>query len=131
MPIRSCPLSAGKESELLAALLPVGTVDLTIAPAATNATAYILGYEGKMSFGPGQIPQGKGKVTLTGMDKIQAALAAAPPEVGGQANMGLGIAGALAKTGADGELVWEIESGANGAVLVNGKNLSAMFGGAQ
>lgn len=113
------------EGQMLAALLPGGTVEVTIAPGAAKAPAYGLTYEGAMTVGPTMpMPVGKARIGLTGMAAINEALMASPPEMGMQemAPM-LGMAEMMAKPGTDGELVWEIEATATGGLLVNGQNM--------
>lgn len=113
------------DAELLAAFMPEGVVDVTIAPGSIVGAAYTLGYEGAMTVGAdGAPPTGTAKVTATGLDAVQAALAAAPPEMGGQIAPILGIAQGMAKPGAaDGELLWELEMTPAGGMLVNGVDL--------
>lgn len=113
------------EGQMLSALLPQGTVDITLAPGATIAPAYTLTYEGAMTAGPMMpMPVGKAKLSLAGMPAINEALMASPPEMGMQdmAPM-LGMAEALAVPGPNGELVWDIEMTAEGGLLVNGNNM--------
>ncbi|MDZ4393915.1 hypothetical protein [Cypionkella sp.] len=113
------------EGQMLAALLPEGVVDITLAPGGATAPAYTLGFEGAMTAGPAMpMPVGKGTVTLKGLEEIKAALMASPPEMGMQemAPM-LDMAQAMAKPGADGALIWEVESTATGGLLVNGTDL--------
>ena len=76
----------------------------------------------------GAPPTGTAKVTATGLETIQTALAAAPPEMGGQIAPILGIAQGMAKPGAEGELVWDLEMTPAGGMLVNGVDL---MGGGQ
>lgn len=118
------------EGQMLSAILPEGTVDITLAPGETNAPAYRLTYEGAMTVGPAMpMPVGKARIGLTGMDKINEALMASPPEMGLQemAPM-LGMAQMMAQPGVDGELIWEIEATEAGGLLVNGQD---MMGGGQ
>ena len=113
------------EAQMLAALLPEGTVDITLAPGETSSASYRLTYEGAMTVGPAlPMPVGKARIGLTGMDKINEAIMASPPEMGMQdmAPM-LGMAQALAQQGVDGELIWEIEATEAGGLLVNGQNM--------
>ena len=120
----------GFDAEMMAAIMPKGTVDITIAPGATTAAAYKLSYEGAMAVGPAApMPVGKARLGLTGIDQINAALMASPPEMGLQdmAPM-LAMAQMMAQPGVDGELVWEIETTATGGLLVNGQD---MMGGGQ
>lgn len=120
----------GFDAQMMAAIMPKGTVDITIAPGEAAATAYRLTYEGAMTVGPTlPMPVGKARIGLTGMDKINEALLASPPEMGMQemAPM-LGMAQMMAQPGVDGELIWEIEATATGGLLVNGQDL---MGGGQ
>lgn len=121
------PVPAEVEQQLLAALMPEGVVDLTIAPGTTTAPDYTLGYNGTLSFGPQTtVPVGKATISLTGMDKVTATIQAAPPEVNQQFAPFLAMATGMAKPGDAGALVWELETTAAGGVLVNGTDLSAM-----
>lgn len=113
------------EAQMLAALLPEGTVEITLAPGETSSASYRLTYEGAMTVGPAlPMPVGKARIGLTGMDKINEAIMASPPEMGMQdmAPM-LGMAQMLAQQGVDGELIWEIEATDAGGLLVNGQNM--------
>ncbi|MCY1127789.1 hypothetical protein OU426_13070 [Frigidibacter sp. RF13] len=121
---------AGFEGQLLSAVLPDGMVDITIAPGAVVAPDYKLTYQAAFAAGPARpTPVGTAKLTLVGMEAIQKALQSAPPEMGGQAMMMVGMAGGMAKPGADGELVWDIEMTEAGGLLVNGVDMAAMMGG--
>lgn len=118
------------DMQLLAAILPEGTLDITIAPGETNAPAYRLTYEGAMAVGPAMpMPVGKARLGLTGIDNINAAIMASPPEMGLQdmAPM-IGMAQMMAQPGVDGELIWEIEATEAGGLLINGQD---MMGGGQ
>lgn len=116
-------------NQIMAALLPDGTADITLAPGRITAKAYDLTYEGAMTAGPGGMPVGKAKVTITGMDAVLAALKAGPPEMTGQLVPILGIAQGMAKPGEDGALVWDIDASVPGTLLVNGVDLMMMMGG--
>jgi hypothetical protein len=121
---------ADLEAQMMAALLPEGTVNITLAPGATTAPVYRLTYEGAMTVGPNMpMPVGKARIGLTGLDKINEALMASPPEMGMQdmAPM-LGMAQMMAQPGVDGELIWEIEATDAGGLLINGQD---MMGGGQ
>ncbi len=116
-------------AKMMAALMPEGVVDITLAPGSIVGADYTLSYEAVMTAGAsGAPPTGTAKVTATGLDVVQAALAAAPPEMGGQIGPILGIAQGMAKPGAEGELVWELEMTPAGGMLVNGVD---MMGGGQ
>lgn len=114
---------AAFEGQLMMALMPDGVVDVTLAPGSITAPIYTLGYEGMMSAGMAAMPAGKARVTLKGMAEVQAALAAAPPEIGGQAAPMLAMAEGMAKPGDDGAVLWEVEMTAEGGLLVNGVDL--------
>lgn len=118
------------DAQMLAAILPEGVVDITIAPGETNAPAYRLTYEAAMTVGPAMPgPVGTARIGLTGMDKINEAIMASPPEMGLQeTGMMLGMAQMLAQPGVDGELIWQIEMTETGGLLVNGQD---MMGGGQ
>jgi hypothetical protein len=121
------PVSPEVEQQLLAALLPEGVVDLTIAPGTTTAPDYTLGYTGTLSFGPQtNVPVGKVTVSLTGMDKVTATIQAAPPEVNQQFAPFLAMATGMARPGDGGALVWELETTPAGGMLINGTDLSGM-----
>jgi len=118
------------DAQMMAAILPEGVVDITIAPGETNAPAYRLTYEGALSVGPATpMPVGKARLGLTGIDAIGEALKASPPEMG-MAEMApmLEMAKMMAQPGVDGELIWEIETTATGGLLINGQD---MMGGGQ
>lgn len=118
------PMDESKSAELLAALLPDGAFDVTIAPGGVTAAAYGLTYEGNMSISPaGGMPVGKAKLTLSGIDKIQAALDKAPDDQKGQILPMLGMAQGMGQPGDNGELVWNLEATAEGAMMVNGMNM--------
>jgi hypothetical protein len=124
--------AAGPEfsAQLLSAILPKGSLDITIAPGETNAPGYRLTYEANMAVGPAMpMPVGKARIGLTGMDKINEALLASPPEMGLQEmGMMLGMAQMMSQPGVDGELIWEIEATEAGGLLINGQD---MMGGGQ
>lgn len=106
---------------LLAALLPNKTVTIGLNPGAVAGDGYELTYEGSMVAGPEMTsPTGTALITLTGIAKLQAALAAAPDDIKGQAMMGVGMAQGMAKTDENGALVWEIDASTPGSLSVNG-----------
>jgi hypothetical protein len=118
------------EDALLTALLPKGTVTIGLNPSVIEGPGYKLTYEGTMDAGPQtEIPTGKAKITLTGIDALLEVLNAAPDEMKMQAMIGIGAMRGLARQGEDGALVWEIDGMTPGKVLVNGMDLSALGGG--
>ena len=119
-------LPAGTEPDaafgasLLAALMPNQTVTIGLNPGGISGDGYALTYEGSMVAGPEQpMPTGTALITLTGLDRLQAALDAAPDDIKGQAMMGVGMAQGMAKADGD-KLVWEIDASTPGTVSVNG-----------
>lgn len=109
------------EANLLAALMPNKTVTIAMNPGGITGDGYALTYEGSILAGPEMtVPTGKALITLTGIEKLQAALDAAPDDIKGQAMMGMGMAQGMAKPGANGELVWEIDASTPGSLSVNG-----------
>lgn len=120
------PVDDAMGGQLFAALLPKGAVDVTLAPSSITAPIYGLGLEGVMSAGPMGMPTGKATVTLSGVTAVEQALSKAPEEIGMQAAPMLAMAQGMAKPGEDGALIWELEMTADGKMLVNGTDLSAM-----
>jgi hypothetical protein len=114
------------DAKLQAALLPKGTVTITLNPGSLTGADYELTYEGGMVVGPEtELPTGKATVTLTGADALTAALNAAPDDMKAQAMMGFGMAQGMAKAEGD-KLIWEIDAATPGALSVNGM---ALLGG--
>ncbi len=105
------------------AFLPDGTVTVSLNPGAVTGDGYELTYQGDMKVDvASDMPTGKATVTLTGADKLQAALQAAPDDMKAQAMMGFGMAQGMAKQEGD-KLVWEIDATTPGSVSVNGTPL--------
>ena len=123
------PVDPVTSEQIMASFLPDGTMDITLAPGNVASDMYNLTYEGAMTAGPGGIPVGTAKVTMTGMDAVMAALQAGPPEMTGQMVPMLGMAQGMAAPGEDGALVWDIDASTPGTLLVNGVDLMAMMGG--
>ncbi len=113
----------GFDLQMLAALMPTGAVDFTLAPGGAKNATYALTYEGAMSAGMGGMPTGTAKITLVGVDAIMAALNEAPPEMSGSFIPVLGMAQALGQPGPDGALVWDIDATTPGSVKVNGMDM--------
>ncbi len=126
LPAGAAP-DAAFEGNLMAALMPKSTVTIGLNPSAISGDGYQLTYEGSMVAGPSSpVPTGTARITLTGIEKLQAALDAAPDDIKGQAMMGVGMAQGMAKPGPNGELVWEIDASTPGSLSVNG---TPMMGG--
>lgn len=110
------------------ALFMAGQPHVALAPSTFTAPAGAVSAEGKMSVMPSQ----KGKVTIsaTNLDQIIAAVNAAQVPNKESALMGIALIKGLAKTGADGKAVWDVDfDAATKAVSVNGQVLSAGNGG--
>lgn len=118
--------SPGFDGRLLSALLPDGTVDITLTPGTVANAMYGLSFQGAMAAGPGAPPTGSGTVSATGLDAAIAALDSAPQAVKDQVLPVLGFARGLARPGPDGALVWEIDATTPGSVLVNGLDLMGL-----
>ena len=115
------------KANLLAALMPNKTVTIGLNPGAVSGDGYELTYEGAMVAGPEMpVPTGTALITLTGIEKLQAALDASPDDIKAQAMMGVGMAQGMAKTDENGALVWEIDASTPGSLSVNG---TPMMGG--
>ena len=122
------PVDPETSAQIMATFLPTGTVDITLAPGSITAPSYNLTYEGAMTAGPGGMPVGTAKITMTGMAAVMAALQAGPPEMTGQMVPMLGMAQGMAAPGDDGALVWDIDASTPGTLLVNGVDMMAMMG---
>lgn len=108
-------------AQISAAFLPGNSITLGLMPSGLAGDGYELTVEGDMVVPMDMpIPTGKALITLSGIDKLQAALAAAPPEMQGEAMMMVGMAQGMAKPGPNGELVWEIDASMPGMLSVNG-----------
>jgi hypothetical protein len=111
---------------IAAAFLPENSIAIRLNPGHVSGDGVALTFEGDLAVMLDMpIPTGKGVVTLTGIEKLQAAMAAAPQDMQMQAMMFVGMAQGLAKPGADGALVWEIDATTPGSVAINGVPMGA------
>jgi hypothetical protein len=124
------PLPKELDVPLVQALMPKGSVTITLGPSQILAKLYDLTAEGSMTAGPVAMPAGQALVKLKGLDETMTALQAAPPDVQ-QMSAGLLLVKGLGKAEADGSLSWKIESTRAGAITVNGADVSKMLGGGQ
>ena len=107
-------------AKMQAAMMPKGYVTITLNPGSLSGDGYELTYEGNMAAkADSSTPTGTAKVTLTGVDKLTAAIQGAPDDMKAQAMMGFGMVQGMAKQDG-GKLVWEIDATKPGSVLVNG-----------
>ncbi len=120
------PNTPEDDALLLRALLPKGSVNVTIGPNAVTAQSFVLNYQGAVMAGPFGMPAGIANISATGFEKVMKALTSAPPEMGGQFIQMLIGAKGLAKTESDGSMSWKIENTPTGGVLVNGVDVSKM-----
>ena len=120
------PVDPAMAATLLAALLPEGAVDITMAPGHVTSGIYDLRFEGAMSAGPAAPPTGKATITALGIAGVRAALTAAPAEIGMQIAALLAMAQGMAKPGPDGSLIWEIDATRPGTLLINGVDMMTM-----
>lgn len=116
---------------VLPQLLPTGAVTISVLPGGTKAPLYTLTYEGTMQAGPGTMPTGRAMVTMTGMDAVIESLNAGGLTAQDGIGPALAMARGMARPGADGALVWEIDATVPGTLLINGTDYAPMLGGAQ
>lgn len=102
------------------AFFPAGTFVLSINPSAITGDGYELTYQGDATMDVAkETGSGKALVTLTGADKLQAAIQNAPDDMKMQAMMGFGMAQGMAKQEGD-KLIWEIDATDPTNPLING-----------
>lgn len=119
------PQPEGLDAQILAALMPEGAVQITMAPGGVRNALYALDYEGQVTAGMAAAPTGTATITLTGVDAILAALEQAPDEIRSQVVPMLGMAQAMAQPGPSGDLVWEIDASQPGSLKINGTEMMA------
>ena len=124
------PLPKELDPQLMQALMPGGSVMITLGPSELVADLYDLTADGSMTAGPAATPSGSALVKIKGLDETMAALQAAPPDIQ-QMSAALLLVKGLGKAEPDGSLSWKIESTPAGAILVNGADVSKMLGGGQ
>lgn len=105
------------------AFLPNGSVTVSLNPGAVSGEGYGLTCRGNRVAGlEGQKLAGTATLTLTGADKLEAALNAAPDDMKAQGLIGFGIVQGMAKTDGD-TLVWQIDGATRGGFLGNGTQM--------
>jgi hypothetical protein len=124
------PLPKDLDAPMMLALMPKGSVTITLGPSELLAKLYDLTAEGTMTAGPVAMPSGQALLKLKGMDETMAALQAGPPDIQ-QMGAGLLLVKGLGKAEADGSLSWKIESTPAGAITVNGADMTKMLGSGQ
>lgn len=124
-------LSPEVNARLMQALLPDGSVHVTVAPTGVSSDMYNLSLESDLKAGPAMpTPVGTAFIKVTGLDAVMSALQSAPPEVSQQAIPGIMMVRGLAKNDGPDSYSWAVEMGEDGKISVNGVDMSAM-GGAQ
>jgi hypothetical protein len=108
------------------AFLPDGEMEFRLGSSSLTSPLAALSAEGSLSFGPDTMPQGKARVSMTGMTATRQAITKAPPELGMQIAPVLGLAQGIAKAGENGSMIWEIELARDGRVLVNGVDMQSI-----
>lgn len=124
------PLPKDLDAPLMQALMPKGSVTITLGPSDILAKLYGLAAEGSMTAGPDAMPSGQALITMKGLNETMAALQAGPPDIQ-QMSAGLLLVKGLGKAEADGTLSWKVETTPGGAITVNGADVSKMLGGGQ
>jgi hypothetical protein len=124
------PMPQDLDAPLMQALMPKGSVTITLGPSDILANLYDLTAAGSMTAGPVAMPAGEVLVKLKGMDETMTALQAATPDIQ-QMSAALLLVKGLGKAEADGALSWQIVGTEAGALTVNGVDLSKMLGGGQ
>lgn len=115
------PLAKLSPEQVQQALLPDGKAALKLAPSQIKGDGYQIDYRGDMAVGPGAAPVGSALIEATGLDKVEAALAAAPQEQAAQPLMMLRMARAMSKPDGSGGNSWDIQMAETGVVTVNGQ----------
>jgi hypothetical protein len=114
------PIPKELDQQLLQALLPKGTVTLSLGPSSIVSKIAEIGAEGSMVAGPTAPPSGSATVTAKGFDQAIEALKAVPPEMGLAQLVTMMIAAkGMSKPGDSGSLMWKIE-GSPAGVTING-----------
>lgn len=122
------PIPETMGPDLLAALLPEGSADVTFAPGNITGADYSVTFEGGLTAGPMAMPTGKAMIRAEGLDKVEAALAAAPPDVSAQAMGTIMLLKGMGKMEGEGSYSWDIDATEPGKLLVNGADMSMMMG---
>ena len=122
------PPSADMNVRLLSALLPDGTVTVTLAPGGVVAPSYSVDVEGGFDAGPGRMPEGGITIGASGIEAAIDALNTAPEQVRSGGVPLLMMLRGIAKPSGVGRYVWQIDMGADGKVLVNGLDMSSVAG---
>lgn len=121
------PISDAENQKLAALALPAGSVKVSLSKSAISSDTYTLTAEGEMTAGPVVPPSGHGSVSIKGLDDVMRAVQAAPPEANLKDVVSVIIlAKGLAKPGADGTLVWDIDATPDGKVLINGTDVKSI-----
>ncbi len=122
------PVPPGSEAAYLAAFAPTNGVKLTIPAGEITADLFSLTYEGTSDISFAGLPKVNAKFRMTGMDKVIAQLQQAATDPTAQQGMAMLFA-AKGIGKADGDAItWDVTMSAEGKLLVNGTDFSAMMG---
>jgi len=122
------PLPKDIDGPMMQALMPKGSVTITLGPSQILARLFDLTAQGSMTAGPVAMPSGEALVKMKGLDETMKALESSPPDVQ-QMSAALLLVKGLGKAEADGSLSWQITGTDTGAIMVNGADITKMLGG--
>jgi hypothetical protein len=114
------------EGRFLAALLPGGTVTVSLPMGEIANDTNAIAWEGSMLAGPEALPAGSARIAATGYDGALALIEGLPPAMKAEALPALLFLRGLARVADDGTLVWEVEATGEGKLTVNGMDLSGL-----
>jgi hypothetical protein len=114
------------EGRFLAALLPGGTVTVSLPTGEIANDTNAIAWEGSMVVGPEALPAGSARIAATGYDGALALIEGLPPAMKAEALPALLFLRGLARVADDGTLVWEVEATGEGKLTVNGMDLSSL-----
>jgi hypothetical protein len=124
-------LPPGSEALYLPAFAPTNTIKISIPAGEISSDTYKFTYEGVVDASFAGLPTVNAKFSMMGMDAVIAKLQQAASDPSAQQGMAaLFAVKGLGKAQADGSLTWDVTMGADGKMLVNGTDVSAMMGGA-
>jgi hypothetical protein len=124
-------LPPGSEALYLPAFAPTNSIKVTIPAGEMSSDVYKFTYEGVVDASFAGLPTVNAKFAMTGMDAVIAKLQQAASDPSAQQGMAaLFAVKGLGKAQPDGSLTWDVTMGADGKLLVNGTDVSAMMGGA-
>ncbi|MCA0434506.1 MAG: hypothetical protein LCH46_14740 [Proteobacteria bacterium] len=127
------PLSPESQLKLLPAFAPNGTMNVNFTGGEITSATNSISYDGDLLVNFTGIPTGKFNIRMKGMEETIAKVqvgATAADQMAQQAMGTLVAAKGLAKTEADGSLLWVVEILPDSKILINGVDPMSMMGGA-